>query len=105
MYHSLNAFFDNIWCLKSEGAVVLFKKHQDRIDVFDIISRQKASLSLILKSISGEGPTKVVFHYTPDNEEFGLECVSMKKEGALFAKTNGQHSFPSPIRHPVTFET
>lgn len=104
MYHSLNAFCDDIWYLKSEGAVVLFKKYQNRIDIFDIISRQRVSLSSILKSISGKGPTKVVFHYTQDNEEFELAGVPMEKEGALFVKTNGQHSFPSPINHPVTFE-
>lgn len=104
MYHSLNAFCDEIWYLKSEDAVILFKKHQNRIDIFDIVSRQRASLSRILKSISGKGPAKVVFHYTPDNEEFEFECVPMKKDGALFVKTNGQYSFPSPISHPVTFE-
>ncbi|WP_141433889.1 GNAT family N-acetyltransferase [Bacillus sp. 03113] len=102
MYHCLNVFYNDLYFLESEDAIVIFNKGVNQIDILDIISKRPVDINNILMKISGEGTYKIVFHYTPDYKGIIFDCNLINGSGTLFVKTNGQFCFPEHVKHPVT---
>ncbi|WP_419961944.1 GNAT family N-acetyltransferase [Psychrobacillus sp. BM2] len=104
MYYCLNVFCNDIYYLESEDVIIIYSEDGNRIDIFDIISKQKIDIHNILQKISGDGSKKVVFHYTPDYKGLIFESNPLKRAGTLFVKTGGNNSFPKHVKHPITSE-
>ncbi|WP_100406976.1 GNAT family N-acetyltransferase [Bacillus solitudinis] len=104
MYYCLNVFFDNMYYHESEDAIVIFNKGENQVEVFDIISKTPVNIYNILLGISGEGTTKIVFGFTPDYKGVLFERNKLKRDGALFVKTNDENIFPEYVKHPITSE-
>jgi predicted N-acetyltransferase YhbS len=104
MYHCVDIFNQDIYYLEQEDVIVIFQKTENQIDIFDIISKKEIKIEAILTRIANKGLTKIVFHYTPDYEGIEFESDFLKREGALFVKTNNGHLFPVKVKHPITSE-
>lgn len=104
MYYCLNVFRDNIFYHESQDVIVLFKNNEDQIDIFDIISKDKVNIIDLLSDISGQGTTKVVFHFTPDYEGVTCESRPFQGGGTLFVKKGATGDYPTFAKHPITSE-
>lgn len=104
MYYCLNVFRDNIYYHEAEDAIVIFSTEDNHIDIFDVISDHEVDIHTILADISGNGPSRIVFHYTPDYEGIKVEINHLERNGALFVKMREGITFPDCIKHPITSE-
>ena len=46
MYYCLNVFCNDIYYLESEDVIIIFNEEENQIDIFDIISKQKKTLTI-----------------------------------------------------------
>ncbi|PLR80164.1 GNAT family N-acetyltransferase [Bacillus canaveralius] len=100
MFHCMNVFPHDIYYFDREEVMIIFKKQQSRIDIFDVISKRQVNIEGILSAISGNSTDTIVFHYTPDDQRHELE--KKRINDGLFVRTNGGQPFPLHIKHPVT---
>ncbi len=101
MFYVLNVFSEDIYYLEDEGIIVIYKREEDRIDLFDIVSATGFDIRDILSRIVDKDVRKVVFHYTPDYKD--LDLVQHAYNGGLFVRSHSSDisSFQN-IKHPIT---
>jgi GNAT superfamily N-acetyltransferase len=104
MYHCMDVFNQDIYYLEQEDVIVIFRKMENQIDIFDIIGKSEINIKAILTKIANKGLMKIVFHYSPDYEGIKFESNLLKREGALFVKANNEHFFPVQFKHPIISE-
>lgn len=104
MFYGLNVFSEEIYYLEEENIIVIYKKEEDRIDLFDIISAKEFEIQDILTRIADKDVRKVVFHYTPDYKNTDLN--NQAYDGGLFVRTRSSDisSFHN-IKYPITSTT
>ncbi|WP_077215253.1 GNAT family N-acetyltransferase [Bacillus dakarensis] len=102
MFHCMGPFCDDVYYLEDEEAVVIFKREEERLDLFDIISKKEVAIKRILTKIIDCQTKKVVFHFTPDYEEIQIKSHLLNGDEVLFVRANGDLSFPMHSKHPVT---
>jgi GNAT superfamily N-acetyltransferase len=84
LFHCLYSFHNHIYYMEDDDIIAIFKETEDRIDIYDVISRQEFSLSNILNSISSVKKGKVFFHFTPDLND--ITCNPLETTDTLFIK-------------------
>lgn len=102
MFYCINVFIYDIYYLEREDVIVIFKKEDKKIDIFDIISRTEINIDDILSNITDKDINKIVFHFTPDYKGLITKCDIFKGSDVLFVRTNGNNHFPAQIKHPLT---
>jgi GNAT superfamily N-acetyltransferase len=104
MFYCLNVFHDDIYYIPEEGAIVLARKEDDVLHMYDVISSEPdwdpAELAGML---AGEGTNRAALYFTPSPETAVLEKVKYQDSTVLFVKYNGEHSrLPAEFKHPLT---
>lgn len=102
MFYCLYVFYNDIYYLEQEDAIVIYKKENQKIDIFDIISKKEVNIEEILKKIAYRDTKKIVFHYTPDYKGIDIKSNIFNANEVLFVKTSSNNYFPLQIKHPLT---
>jgi len=84
LFHCLYSFPNNIYYMEDEEIIVIFKETENRLDIYDVISRQEFSLSNILSGISSAQKGKIFFHFTPESND--IICEPLETADTLFIK-------------------
>ncbi|WP_088106014.1 GNAT family N-acetyltransferase [Halalkalibacter urbisdiaboli] len=102
MFYCMYVFSNDIYYLEREDVIVIYRKKDKQIDIFDIISKKEIDINVILSKIADGGTNKIVYHFTPDYE--GMKTVSNVFNGTdvLFVKASGNNHFPRQFKHPLT---
>ncbi|MED5017764.1 GNAT family N-acetyltransferase [Paenibacillus chibensis] len=100
MYYCLNVFSDDIYYLENENAIAIYKKENNHMDIFDIISIQEVNIQDILPKLAGIDTENITFHFTPDYE--GIDVKSTISHDGLFVRTKGENLYPVQVKHPIT---
>ncbi|MHA7583404.1 hypothetical protein ACX12E_23940 [Paenibacillus vandeheii] len=66
MYYCLNVFSADIYYLENENVIAIYKKENNHMDLFDMISLKEVNIQDVLTKISGKDIEKITFHFTPD---------------------------------------
>ena len=75
MFHCMYVFNNDIYYLEREDVIVIYKKGNKQIDIFDIISKKEININDILSKITDRDTNKIVFHYTPDYKGIHTEVI------------------------------
>ncbi|WP_042460024.1 GNAT family N-acetyltransferase [Neobacillus dielmonensis] len=102
MFYCLYVFYHDIYYLEQEDVIVIYKKEEEQIDIFDIISKKEIHIEEVLTKISDVDTKKVVFHYTPDYIGIETKRDIYNGDEVLFVRTGGDDLFPLQIKHPIT---
>ncbi|WKA56036.1 GNAT family N-acetyltransferase [Planococcus shixiaomingii] len=102
MYHVLNVFTDHIYYSGELGALIIFERQGQQLELFDVISKKPVTLRTVLAQIADENTQNIVFHFTPDVEGLNLEKKPFQSGEALFVRENGLCSYLPQVMHPVT---
>lgn len=100
MYYCMNVFHDDIYFLEDMEVIVVFRKENNRLDLYDVISRKEIRLPDIVEKIADSGIEQIVFHFTPDSTAIDLE--STLYQGGLYVRTTGGQPYPAGVKHPAT---
>ena len=101
MFHCMYVFNNDIYYLEREDVIVIYKKGNKQIDIFDIISKKEININDILSKITDRDTNKVVFHYTPDYKGIHTESNILNGSDGLFVRENGNNHFSLQIKHPL----
>ncbi|WP_246092792.1 GNAT family N-acetyltransferase [Terrilactibacillus laevilacticus] len=102
MFYCLYVFYNDIYYLEQEDVIVICKKEDKQMDIFDILSKKEIDIDEILTKITCEDTKKIVFHYTPDYKGIHTKSDIFNGSEVLFVRTNGYNHFPLQIKHPLT---
>jgi predicted N-acetyltransferase YhbS len=102
MFYCIYVFTNHIYYLEEEEAIVIFTQEDDRLDIYDIVSKKAVNIENILSRISTTDTKRIVFHYTPDYEGFNTQNAIFNGDEVLFVKTSGSNEFPIQVKHPIT---
>lgn len=102
MFYCLYVFYNDIYYLEQEDVIVIYKREDKQIDIFDIISKKEININDILTKITYGDTKKIVFYFTPDYKGIHTTSEIYNESGAFFVRTNGYNHFPSQIKHPLT---
>jgi predicted N-acetyltransferase YhbS len=102
MFYCMYVFNDDIYYLEREDVIVIYKKDNKQLDIFDVISKKYIHINEILSKIAVGDIEKIVFHYMPDDKGINAESTIYHGSDVLFVRANGNQLFPSKIKHPIT---
>ncbi|WP_462408523.1 GNAT family N-acetyltransferase [Neobacillus sp. Marseille-QA0830] len=102
MFYCLYVFHHDIYYLEEEEVMVIYKKEEGQIDIFDMISKKEIPIEEVLTKISDVDTKKVVFHYTPDYKGIKTKRDLYNGDEVLFVRTGGDDHFPLHLKHPLT---
>lgn len=71
-WYCVNVFNENIFYLKEDDVIVIFKTENEVLHLYDIVSKNNIMISEILEKISNFEIKRVVFYYTPDYFDFQI---------------------------------
>ncbi|TWE01689.1 acetyltransferase (GNAT) family protein [Neobacillus bataviensis] len=102
MYYCMYVFNNDVYYLEREDVIVIYKKDENQIDIFDIIFKKEINIQDILSKITYREINKIVFHYTPDYEGIITESNVFNGSEVLFVRASSNNRFPLQIKHPLT---
>ncbi len=79
---------EGVYYSKEEDAIIIFKKKENKIHLYDIVSRSEVNIKKLLGMIVGDDVEKIIFHFTPDRYDLPFETVSVAKDERIFVKRN-----------------
>ncbi|PFN96124.1 GNAT family N-acetyltransferase [Bacillus sp. AFS076308] len=102
MFYCMYVFNNDVYYLDREDVIVIYKKDENQIDIFDIISKKEINIQDIFSKITDRETIKIVFHYTPDYEGIKTEGNVFRGTEVLFVRAISSNRFPIQIKHPLT---
>lgn len=102
MFYALCAFPDNLYYLEEEGAVVMFQRDGERIDLFDVACRENVDVRKIGEKLADDDTRQIVFHFTPEETE-GMQAGTFHGDDVLFVlPMKSGEGIPDGVKHPLT---
>ncbi|EIJ78471.1 GCN5-related N-acetyltransferase [Bacillus methanolicus PB1] len=102
MFHCINVFSNDLYYLKDENVILIFRTENDRLHIYDVISKKEIDINSVLTKLSQKNLHEVVFHFTPDFKEIETEPRESVPDEVLFIRTNDSINFPRYFKHPIT---
>lgn len=102
MFYCLNVFYNDLYFLEDQDIIVIFKRSNERIEVFDIISQREFDMEYVLKAIAIQGMNRFVFHFTPNCEGIEFNKHLYRGSEVLFVQFKENKLFPFDVKHPIT---
>jgi GNAT superfamily N-acetyltransferase len=99
-WHCLNVFYDDIYYLEGEDIIVICKREQERLHVYDVISKETVQFNHILSKVASEDIKKVLFYFTPEFPDITPDYSFFKADDVLFIRpssTGITRDFKCPI--------
>lgn len=102
MFYCLMVFSQDLYYLEDEQALVIFQIDDQVLHLYDIVSLENVSTLDILRKISNENITQIIFHYQPDDQELELKKQPYQSDTVLFVKNMKMNALPLEFKHPIT---
>lgn len=105
LWHCLNVYHENLFYLPEDKAIVIYKIEAGTLHLYDIVSPDKIEIGNILRKIGGAGVRKVIFYYTPDDNDIQLNKEHYDDSNdTLFIKPV-LGNFAQEVAFPITAHT
>ncbi|MDL4842333.1 GNAT family N-acetyltransferase [Aquibacillus rhizosphaerae] len=101
LFYCMHVYHNDLYYLDDMDVIVIYKKNDSQIDIFDIISKQEVNFDKILSKITDHETNNIVFHYTPDYKGINTKSSLINGSDTLFLKTISKNEFPFQSRHPL----
>ncbi|WLR54977.1 GNAT family N-acetyltransferase [Mesobacillus subterraneus] len=102
MYHILNVFPEHLYYHIEKGAIVIFTRENNMIQLYDVISSSPIRINDLITCFGSL--VEIQFHFTPDDHDHQYQRAPFKREGALFVKKRPGMELPKFFKHPITSE-
>lgn len=99
-WYAVGMLADHIYYLEEMDAVVICRKNQEVLQIYDVITRERLPFAEILPWVYTEEISRVVFHFTPDFPDTDLSNMSFEPNEAVFFKPRLE--LPERWAHPLT---
>lgn len=100
-WYAVNVFPDNIYYLEDKDIIVIFDVEDDKLNLYDVISRNEVELSEVINRVGYSETKKVIFHFTPQSKDIGEVQKIEDLDDLMFVKGN-INDMPEYFRHPIT---
>ncbi|MBT8386048.1 MAG: GNAT family N-acetyltransferase [Ignavibacteria bacterium] len=101
MWNILNIYSDNLYHLKDEDAILIMKKEDRKLNLYEIICRKYFDLDSTLAKVIGSSKiNSVKFYFPPDQFKYKYDKTLIEDNG-LFVLSNIKLS-EDPFKFPVT---
>ncbi len=101
LWYCVNIFYDNIYYLEDEDAIVIYEIENEQLHIYDIISKKAVDFYNLLKGIITEDTKKVVFHFTPDLLDIDAKYSFSETDDAFFVKPLSI-DITTKFKYPIT---
>ncbi|MCM2980876.1 GNAT family N-acetyltransferase [Niallia circulans] len=68
MFYFLQVFNDAIFYIEEEDVIVLFKKEDEQLHIYDLISRKEVELETIINYLISDEIKRIHFYFTPNDK-------------------------------------
>lgn len=102
MFYCIYVFYNDIYFIEEEEAIVIYQIEDQQLDIFDIVSTKEVCIENILSQIARDDTNKIVFHYTPCYQDIGIQSEIYQGDDVLFVKLSGSNKYPAQVKHPIT---
>lgn len=102
MFYCLNAFPNDIYLLEEEETLVVFKKEEGQMDLYDVIGAYDVNLHSVIRKLAGPDMQRVVFHFTPDDPDIVPLLISHPVSSGLFIRSPDGSVSTQGMKHPAT---
>ncbi|WP_432663004.1 GNAT family N-acetyltransferase [Wukongibacter baidiensis] len=86
LWYCVNIFYNNIYYLEDDDAIVIYEIENNELHLYDVISKKVVDLNSIITGIVTEETKKVVFHFTPDPKNIDAKYSFSETDDAFFVK-------------------
>ena len=99
LFHCLIVFRNDLYYMENEDIIVIFKQDEEKLLLYDIISRKEIGLRSIIDRIRNNRTRNILFHFIPDAEGLEISCKPLEPDNGLFIMSdseifNGNFLFP-----------
>lgn len=102
MFYSLYVFDDCLYYNKKENVVVIYKKEDDLLHIYDIISPVVIDFNQVISSIIDEEVSKLVFYFTPDLLPVKTASSPLLDENDILFVKGNLFELKKEFRSPIT---
>ena len=100
IFYAMKVFKEDIYYLEQEQILVIFQYEGETLHLYDVISERKLDLQHVIRQLSTDETSKVVFHFTPDISK--AQTSEYQGGNVLFIRNTGNIRFPKHFKHPIT---
>ncbi|WP_409346169.1 GNAT family N-acetyltransferase [Paenibacillus sp. MBLB4367] len=101
MFYFLIVFRDAIYYDQAEDAILLFEREENRLHVFDIVSKKKINLEAVVNRMISDETELVHFHFVPDTDNVNIQKAYITEtDDTLFVRPlliDGVNHFTFPL--------
>ena len=103
MFYCSSVYRNNLYYLEEDNVIVILHVEKEIVHIYDLIAKKKFCLDKILNKIVPDGIEKVIFHFTPDDENhLIIKNKPFHEEGeTMFVRNIGNVLFPKSFKHPL----
>jgi GNAT superfamily N-acetyltransferase len=104
-FYFILVFQNATYYLEAEDAIVLFKRENNRLHIFDIVCKKTIDLETVVNHLLSEDTEMVHFYFVPDSENKHIQSALMKEpEDTLFVRALLEvlHDGEKSILFPLT---
>jgi GNAT superfamily N-acetyltransferase len=88
IFHCMYLHREDVYYSKEEDAIVIYKKKDNEIHLYDIVSKYEVDIKKLLGMIVDDDVEKIIFHFTPDKYDLPFETIPVAKDERIFVKQN-----------------
>jgi len=104
MVYCLYEFKNDLYYLKEEDAIVILKREENTLHIYDILSLKPFDLDNIIEKVNDKEDEKIEFHFIPELKRYKvIRTLQERQDDTLFVR--GEASLPSEILFPMTSQT
>ena len=101
MFYCLYVFGDNVYYLEEDDTIVICKKSNNVLHLYDLISYKNINFKKVVGDFIDEEVEKIVFHFTPDLLEIEADSKPLiNEDDTLFIK--GDFTQDKNFKCPIT---
>lgn len=102
--YCLYEFKNDLYYLKEEDAIVILRREETTLHIYDILSLKPFDLDSIIEKIKDKEDKKIEFHFIPELKRYKVtRILQERQDDTLFVR--GEGSLPSEILFPMTSQT
>lgn len=99
LFYWMHVFLDDFYYLDGLDAIVVYRNEEDKIHIYDVISKTDLSFAGILGRIVSDKVKEAIFHFTPDFNDLEAERIPYEDD-QLFVKTESV-KIPENLMYPA----
>lgn len=102
--YCLYEFKNDLYYLKEEDAIVILRREETTLHIYDILSLKHFDLDNIIEKVKDKEDEKIEFHFIPELKKYKVTgTLAERQDDTLFVR--GKAALPSEILFPMTSQT